>query len=74
MPDKFSLEQMFQIWDDGTGECIEVGPDRDGLGLIEIRYRLANGQIGNRIVMPKEQARLVVRALTYLSGSPESGV
>ncbi len=29
------LETIHQIWDDSSDERIEVGPDRDGVGLIE---------------------------------------
>jgi len=32
----FSIERSYRIYNDTTGAYIEVRPDRDGLGLIEI--------------------------------------
>ncbi len=41
---KYELETMREIWLEG-GEKIEIGPDRDGLSLVEIRYKSGSGQI-----------------------------
>lgn len=35
--EKYTLDVVHQIWNDNTGERLEIGPDRDGLDLIEIR-------------------------------------
>jgi hypothetical protein len=64
----FSLETVQEVWDDSTGERVEIGPDRDGLDLIEIRYRNPEGKIGARISMTKEQAALVGKALMRALG------
>ena len=34
----FSKETLFEIWDDASGDHWEIGPDRDALDLIEIRF------------------------------------
>ncbi len=60
---KYSLEKMFEIWNDTTGECLQIGPDRDGLDLIEIRMKDDTGKTNDRITMTKEQARLLADAI-----------
>jgi len=59
----YSLETVFEVWNDKTGERIEIGEDRDSLGLTEIRSRMDDGQIGARIVLTNEQVPLVIEAL-----------
>lgn len=60
----FSLERKFEIWDDGSGSHVEVGPDRDGLDLIEIRqYEADAAKCHTRMTFTKEQARLICQAL-----------
>ena len=62
----YTLERMFEVWDDGSGSSIEIGPDRDGLDLVEVRAR-DQGKIVARITMSKEQAALVAKALSEAS-------
>lgn len=60
----FELETMYEIW--GREECIEVGPDRDGLDLIEVRVKQKDGaawKIFARFSMLPEQAQLLSEAL-----------
>lgn len=58
------IEILREIWpDDGDGERIEVGPDRDGLGLVEIRIVERNREISNRISMDRSAAQLVAKAM-----------
>jgi hypothetical protein len=57
------METMYEIWDE-HGTCLEVGHDRDGLGLIEIRERDSNNEITRRMEFDVEQAKLVIQALT----------
>lgn len=62
---KFELETMREIW--GPDCVIEVGPDRDGLDLIEVRLKeKVDGQykILARLTMPWEQAQLVAQAIS----------
>lgn len=58
----YTKETVRQVWDDQNGDRIEVGPDRDGLGLVEIRYVDPDGKCGNSVSMTVEQARLVQEA------------
>ncbi len=59
----YSMETMREIWDDKYGDCVEVGPDRDALGMVEIRYKTDDGAIGSRLSFPPERARLVAQAM-----------
>ena len=59
----YSLEQMFEVWDDKSGERFEIGLDRDATEITEIRYRDELGKIGNRIRIPDEALPLVIDAL-----------
>lgn len=60
---KFSLEMVYEIWDDAHGERIEVGEDRDGIGITEIRSRQDDGVIISRITLHDEQIPLLIQAL-----------
>lgn len=44
MSTTYSFETVYQIWNDKTGERVEVGPDRDGLDLIELRSYSDDGR------------------------------
>lgn len=56
---------MYEIWDDTNGECIEVGPDRDGLDMVEIRLRDArSGKIESRVSFSEHNVFLLIEALT----------
>lgn len=59
---KYELEKVYEVWDE-RGECLEIGPDRDGLNLIEIRARDADNEITNRMVLEQDQAKLIIAAL-----------
>lgn len=63
MADKYELEIVYQIWDNQHGERIEVGPDRDGLELTEIRYVTPDGKIGNSVTLNEAQKLLLIQAL-----------
>lgn len=66
----FTAEKIVQVYNDEVGSYIYVGPDADGLDLVEIRSYFSDGKIecgGNaRITMPPEQAILVARAILEL--------
>lgn len=61
-----TIETVYKIWDDESGERIEVGPDRDGLELIEIRYYNQKGECTRDIAFTPEQAGMVQTALGRL--------
>lgn len=63
----YTLEHLYEIWNDSTSECIEIGPDRDGLDLIEIRAKDDTGKLFSSITMTKEQAVLVTQAIIHLT-------
>jgi hypothetical protein len=65
--EKLSMELLYQIWDDNTGEHIEVGPDRDGLDLLEIRQYNKEGNVGDRVTITRGQGRLIAEALQKLT-------
>lgn len=58
---RFTLEKFMRVYDDDSGEFIEVREDRDSLGLIEI----VQGKTS--ITMPIAQARLVCQAVKAVS-------
>lgn len=62
----YTVELFRKIYDDDTGACIQVGPDSDGLGCVEMMTPdLASkehfGAI--RLTVPKAMAALLGRAL-----------
>jgi len=63
----YELETVREIWDNKTGGRFEVGPDRDGLDLVEIRGKDSRDIIEQRIVMQPEEAKLVAEALLNCS-------
>ena len=63
----YTMETVKQIWDDDSGNRIEVGPDRDALGLIEIREYIGNAPTClNRITLTIEQATLLRNGISEL--------
>jgi hypothetical protein len=63
----YSLETVKQIFDDDTGDHIDIGPDRDGLGLLEMRYYIGTAIIPTaRIAFTWEEGRLIVDAIHAL--------
>lgn len=66
MAEKFSTETVRRIFNDEDGVCIEVGPDRDSLDLVEIgipegESRKYYGDL--RLALHPEQARQLAAAL-----------
>jgi len=60
-----TLEKMFEIWD--TDWHYEVGPDRDGLDMIEIRYYEGTNKLSLvRMAFDKNTAALMAKALLEL--------
>lgn len=58
----FSLEIIRRVYDDDTGEHIEVGPDADTGDLLEIR-QVEGGKTVARVVGKPEQLRLVAETI-----------
>ena len=60
-----SLETRYEIWDDNHGGKLVVGPDHDGLDLIEIQTFPPVGPEGmeRRLVLTEDAAELLMAAL-----------
>ena len=68
MSSDFSSEKCIKVWNDGTGERIEIGPDSDGLELCQVRYYTDDGKNGAELVMQPKQAVMVAYAILELFG------
>lgn len=67
----YSIELAIKIYNDETGERIEVTEDADGLGLIEIISVDENQKITNRFAFEPEIADGVVDAIIKIKKSIE---
>ena len=61
---KAEMEVLREIWNNEDKSHFEVGPDRDGLGCVEIRYSDEKGVIQERMAFLPEMASLIGKALT----------
>lgn len=57
----YSTEIQYKVWNNEKQRFIEIAPDVDGLGHVEVSY-LHSG-IVERITMPPEMALLVAEAI-----------
>lgn len=62
----FSREIVHRIYDDDTGEHIEVGPDADTGELLEIR-QIEQGKPCARVVGNPEQMRLLAYSILMMT-------
>lgn len=60
---KISTDEVYRIWNDDTGERIEVGEDADALGLVEIRQVNSAGRVEARVTFPADYVAEIIRAL-----------
>lgn len=65
---KFSLETVKRVYDDTSGDYLEIGPDMDALDLIEIRAYAFPRQdskpvIIQRITIHPDSLDLIIQAL-----------
>ena len=60
----YSAETVHQFWNDTTGERYEIGPDRDGLGLVEIRSIDSIGKTVQAVTMPVAVATWISKILS----------
>ena len=60
---EFSLEIKREVWNDKRGSRVEIGPDRDSLGLIEIREYDGNSKIINRSTFHPDSASLIAKSI-----------
>ena len=59
----FSMEKLFQIWNDITGTRLEVGESQDCPELVEIRSYTNTGKIETSVSMTIDEAKLVLQGL-----------
>ncbi len=72
---KYSMDERFRIWNDDTGERIEVGEDPDGLELTEIVYVSEEGKRHENIIFSDEAIPLLIAALQKrLKREPKNNV
>lgn len=64
MPEGYTTEMNIRVYDDSTGNYVEIAPDADALGLIELRL-VEDDSIKQRICMTQEQARKFVAAQQF---------
>jgi hypothetical protein len=64
----FTLEKSIRIYNDGTGDYVEVREDRDALELIEI----VQSENQMCVMMPVDQARLLCKGILEVCDHIES--
>lgn len=62
MNNKPEMECLYEIWSNDDDWHYEVGPDRDSLGCVEIRYKEKGKTVG-RMTFPPEIAELIAQAI-----------
>lgn len=62
----FSLELSAKVWDDDHGCFIQVGPDSDGLDLVEMKQYNEDNKCTARMIMTKREALLLAEAINTL--------
>lgn len=62
----YTTETIKQIWNDSDGSKFYVGPDRDGLELVEVSFYYNGDKADNTVVMERDAAILVARAILEL--------
>lgn len=68
----FTIEKHYKIFVDDTGEVLLIGPDRDGLGMVEFRYQTDEGRDYASFTLPKEALSQLEVALKGLRDDAES--
>ena len=67
---KHYLEVVYRICNEATGDvAVEVGPDPDGLGLVEIRTLTDDGEVGARVCLSEDALELLIDVLQRVSAS-----
>lgn len=58
-----TLEKHMRIYNDVDGSFIEVRPDADALGLIEVNYAPDADAKRHGLILKREEAELLIEAL-----------
>jgi hypothetical protein len=62
----YSEDMVYRLWNDDSGERIEVSTDSDGLSLIEIKNHDANGDITHFLSITHDQAIWLTNILSTM--------
>lgn len=74
---KYSIEKRYEVWDDDEGIFLRIGPDSDGLGMIEVKCgNKASDEFYGKIDFRVEaqHARLLAQALIAAADDLENKV
>ena len=66
----YTLEKLYRIYNDTSGDYIEVSPDGDSLGLVEIKQMELGKQAGCVMLSP-EQAKILASILIDAANQAE---
>lgn len=61
--EKYSIEKLVRIYDNKEGDYYEVGPDSDGLGMLEIRKYTSTGEIEVSIAEDVERMEMIATCI-----------
>jgi hypothetical protein len=67
-----SIEVVREIWNDSTGERLDVRQDRDSLGLVELLRRGSDSKETQSLTMTTAEAKLLLRTLPALIAELEA--
>jgi hypothetical protein len=56
---RLSIEKIARVYDDDHGHYWQVGPDGDGLDLVELRSVGSDGKVVERLTLPTEVAAMI---------------
>jgi hypothetical protein len=62
----YSIEVVREIWNDSTGERLDVRQDRDSLGLVELLRRGSDSKETQSLTMTTAEAKLLLQTLPAL--------
>lgn len=62
----WTSERSIKIWNDKTGYNIYVGPDSDGLDLVEITTKDASGRVEATAIIDRTAALAIADAIIEL--------
>lgn len=74
MANEYSMECIFKIWCEETGESFVVCEDADVLGMLEIRSMTDDNKIAQRVSMPAEVVPLLLKAVKRWAIEHEIGI
>lgn len=71
MESKAKMETLREIWNGMDRSHYEVGPDRDGLSCVEVRWFDTTGKLVERLVFSPDIAKLIAKAINLCANELE---